>query len=97
MGALTLEYLLSRKDEKGLLPSNGVVIKTIVTSEIGRTIADYYGIGTINTLMITAIGIYHLRHLLYHTRTKNLPGCANSLPIKTPLNTIIVMWRSFLI
>jgi hypothetical protein len=47
--------------------------------------------------VITAIGIYHLRHLLYHTRTKNLPGCANSLPIKTPPNTIIVMWRSFLI
>jgi phosphoglucomutase len=50
MGALMLEYLLSQKQEKGMLPDNGVVIKTIVTSEIGRTIADQYGIPTIDTL-----------------------------------------------
>lgn len=50
MGALMLEYLLSQKQEKGMLPDNGVIIKTIVTSEIGRTIADQYGIPTIDTL-----------------------------------------------
>ncbi|UYZ21788.1 phospho-sugar mutase [Mesobacillus jeotgali] len=50
MGALMLEYLLSQKKEKGLLPDNGVVIKTIVTSEIGRAIAAEYGIPTIDTL-----------------------------------------------
>lgn len=50
MGALMLEYLLSQKKEKGTLPDNGVVIKTIVTSEIGRAIADQYGIPTIDTL-----------------------------------------------
>lgn len=50
MGALMLEYLLSQKQEKGMLPDNGVVIKTIVTSEIGRTIAGQYGIPTIDTL-----------------------------------------------
>lgn len=50
MGALMLEYLLSQKQEKGTLPDNGVIIKTIVTSEIGRTIADQYGIPTIDTL-----------------------------------------------
>jgi phosphoglucomutase len=50
MGALMLEYLLSQKKEKGLLPYNGVVIKTIVTSEIGRAIAAEYGIPTIDTL-----------------------------------------------
>jgi phosphoglucomutase len=50
MGALMLEYLLSQKKEKGMLPDNGVVIKTIVTSEIGRSIADQYGIPTIDTL-----------------------------------------------
>ena len=33
-----------------MLPDNGVVIKTIVTSEIGRSIADQYGIPTIDTL-----------------------------------------------
>lgn len=50
MGALMLEYLLYQKQEKGMLPDNGVVIKTIVTSEIGRKIADQYGIPTIDTL-----------------------------------------------
>jgi phosphoglucomutase len=50
MGALMLEYLLSQKQVKGMLPDNGVVIKTIVTSEIGRTIAGQYGIPTIDTL-----------------------------------------------
>ena len=34
MGALTADYLLSQKQAKGTLPYNGVVIKTIVTSEI---------------------------------------------------------------
>lgn len=50
LGALMLEYLLSEKKAKGTLPENGVVIKTIVTSEIGRTIAKSYGIPTIDTL-----------------------------------------------
>ena len=50
LGALMLEYLLSEKKAKGILPENGVVIKTIVTSEIGRTIANAYGIPTIDTL-----------------------------------------------
>lgn len=50
LGALMLEYLLSEKKAKGMLPENGVVIKTIVTSEIGRTIAKSYGIPTIDTL-----------------------------------------------
>lgn len=49
-GALFLEYLLSQKREKGLLPSNGIVLKTIVTSEIGRTIASSYGLETEDTL-----------------------------------------------
>ncbi|MGP7817989.1 phospho-sugar mutase [Niallia sp. 01092] len=50
LGALMLEYLLLEKQAKGKLPENGVVIKTIVTSEIGRTIAKAYGIPTIDTL-----------------------------------------------
>ncbi|MBM7652540.1 phosphoglucomutase [Neobacillus cucumis] len=50
MGALMLEYLLSQKQEKGILKVNGVVIKTIVTSEIGRAIAENYGVRTMDTL-----------------------------------------------
>jgi len=50
MGALMLHYLLEQKKQQGILPENGVVIKTIVTSEIGRTIASSYGLPTIDTL-----------------------------------------------
>lgn len=49
-GAILLDYLLSQKKEKGILPENGIVLKTIVTSEIGRSIAKAYGLETIDTL-----------------------------------------------
>ena len=49
-GALMLHYILEQKKQTGTLPANGVVLKTIVTSEIGRTIAQEYGIETIDTL-----------------------------------------------
>ncbi|MFF1991197.1 phospho-sugar mutase [Bacillus mycoides] len=49
-GALMLDYLLSQKKKNGTLPENGVVLKTIVTSEIGRTIAKAYGLDTVDTL-----------------------------------------------
>ena len=41
-GALLLHYILSQKEEKGTLPTNGIVLKTIVTSELGRKIAESY-------------------------------------------------------
>jgi len=50
MGALLLHYLLEQKKQQGILPENGVVVKTIVTSEIGRTIASSYSLPTIDTL-----------------------------------------------
>ncbi|KIL46828.1 phospho-sugar mutase [Jeotgalibacillus campisalis] len=49
-GALLLDYLLGRKSEKGSLPQNGRVFKTIVTSEIGRKIAEHYGATTEDVL-----------------------------------------------
>lgn len=49
-GAIMLHYLLSQKAEKGLLPENGIILKTIVTSEIGRAIAESFGIPTFDTL-----------------------------------------------
>ncbi|MFY0779665.1 phospho-sugar mutase [Peribacillus simplex] len=49
-GALFLDYLLSQKKGKGKIPENGVVLKTIVTSEIGRTIAKSYGLQTVDVL-----------------------------------------------
>lgn len=47
-GALMLHYLLSQRTKE--LPENGIVLKTIVTSEIGRSIAADYGIKTLDTL-----------------------------------------------
>lgn len=49
-GGLLLHYILSQKREKGILPPNGIVFKTIVTSEFGRAIAESFGIETMDTL-----------------------------------------------
>lgn len=49
-GALMLEYLLSQKQSQGQLPLNGAVVKTIVTSELGRVVANAYGLTTLDTL-----------------------------------------------
>jgi len=50
MGGLLLEYILSRKKELGALPPNGLVLKTVVTSELGRAIALSYGVEVVETL-----------------------------------------------
>ncbi|RJX24011.1 MAG: phospho-sugar mutase [Dethiobacter sp.] len=50
LGGLLLEYILSRRKEQQRLPANGMIIKTVVTSEIGRAIASAYGITTLETL-----------------------------------------------
>lgn len=50
IGALLVNYILGTLDEKNRLPQNGVIIKTIVTSEMGANIAKGYNIETINTL-----------------------------------------------
>ncbi len=49
-GAILLNYLLTQRKAKGQLPKNGIVVKTIVTSEIGRVIAAAFGIPTVDTL-----------------------------------------------
>lgn len=49
-GAIMIHYLLSQLKETGKLPHNGVVVKTIVTSEMGATIARHYGAEVVNTL-----------------------------------------------
>lgn len=50
LGALLLHYILQNQFENRTLPSNGAIIKTIVTSELGAKIAAKYHINTINTL-----------------------------------------------
>lgn len=49
-GALLVEYILSSRKEKGTLPENGVVIKTIVTTELAAAIAQSYGVEIMNVL-----------------------------------------------
>ncbi len=49
-GALLLDYILSMRKKNRNLPQNGFVMKTIVTSEMGKVIADYYDIPTYDTL-----------------------------------------------
>ncbi|KXZ39049.1 phosphoglucomutase [Alkalithermobacter thermoalcaliphilus JW-YL-7 = DSM 7308] len=49
-GALLLEYILSNKKDKGSLPDNSVIIKTIVTSKFGQVVAQNYGVEVLNTL-----------------------------------------------
>lgn len=49
-GAIMLYYLLSRMEEFDELPQNGRIIKTIVTSEFGKSIANHFGISTENVL-----------------------------------------------
>ncbi|RPF54219.1 phospho-sugar mutase [Aquisalibacillus elongatus] len=47
LGALMLDYILSNHET---LPENPIMIKTIVTSELGRAVADDYGVETLDVL-----------------------------------------------
>ena len=49
-GALLCEYILSQRKEKGLMPKNPIVIKTIVSTELVTKIANNYGVEIINVL-----------------------------------------------
>ena len=49
-GALLVEYILEAKKERGELPSNGIVVKTIVTTELATAIANAYGVATMSLL-----------------------------------------------
>ncbi|ODN31225.1 phospho-sugar mutase [Fervidobacterium thailandense] len=49
-GALLIDYLLSQRKTKGILPKNGIIIKSIVTGDLGKMIAKCYGVETFETL-----------------------------------------------
>lgn len=52
IGALLAEYLLSAMRENGRLTPEHYVVKTVVTSELIRRIADHYGAQTVGDLMV---------------------------------------------
>ena len=49
-GVLLLDYLCSRRLENGTMPKDPVLVKTIVTTDMGEQIADHYGVKTENVL-----------------------------------------------
>ena len=50
VGALLLDFVLSRRKENGTLPESPIAIKTIVTTELCRKIADNYECRLIDVL-----------------------------------------------
>ena len=48
--AVLIKYILSRREENGTLPKNGVMFNTIVTSDLGDRVCAEYGIKTEKTL-----------------------------------------------
>lgn len=49
-GAVILYYLLNRMKEKGTLPENGLMLNTVVTSNLGDRIAENFGVSVEKTL-----------------------------------------------
>lgn len=49
-GAVLIEYIFSQLKEKKQMPANPVMFNTVVTSDLGEKIADYYGVSTEKTL-----------------------------------------------
>lgn len=50
IGALILNHLLGQKKAQHSLPTNAAVLKSIVTSDLGKDIADYYDVEMIEVL-----------------------------------------------
>lgn len=50
IASLMVEYIFKAHTTNGTLPSNSVLIKSIVSSELPTAIADKYGVGTLNVL-----------------------------------------------
>lgn len=50
IGVLLENYILTRKQETNSLPTNGAVVKTIVTTELARKIAQNFGATTFDVL-----------------------------------------------
>ena len=49
-GMLLLDYICSQRVKHGKMPADPVMVKTIVTMDMGEQIATYYGLRTINVL-----------------------------------------------
>ena len=50
LGVLLVDYILGTLTELGRVPKNGICIKTIVTTELERIVAESYGVASIDVL-----------------------------------------------
>ena len=50
VGLLLLDYICSQRVKHGKMPDDPVMVKTIVTMDMGEKIADHYGLCTVNVL-----------------------------------------------
>lgn len=50
MGALLFDYVLSQSKKQNKLPANGLAIKTVVTSDLLKDVAEHYGLACEETL-----------------------------------------------
>lgn len=50
VGLLLLDYICSQREKHGKMPGNPVMVKTIVTMDLGERIAEHYGVKTVNVL-----------------------------------------------
>jgi phosphoglucomutase len=50
IGVLLLDYIVSRKEEKGTLPKNGAIIETIVSTKMAKAIGEYYNMEVMEVL-----------------------------------------------
>lgn len=62
-GAMLIKYIVEARKELGKLPSNGFIVKSIVTGNLGKVIAEKHGVKTFESL----------------TGFKNICGKANEL------------------
>ena len=49
-GMLLLDYICSQRIKHGKMPADPVMVKTIVTMDMGQRIAEHYGVRTVNVL-----------------------------------------------
>lgn len=50
IGALLVNYILSSRHEAGTIPQNAAIVKSIVTGDLSKAIAEKYNVSTIETL-----------------------------------------------
>ena len=49
-GAILIKYVIEGLKEKGTLPTNAAIVKSLVTGDLGRAIANKYGVKTFEVL-----------------------------------------------